>query len=253
MGARTLWTAYLHPIMLSLASIATTALSAPTPATPRQAGWLPGSMAPSYLDGSLVGDVGFDPLCLVALAPTGARVDGPAWAGADRKARMIVATPYEKRRKVAYMREAEIKHARLAMMAAAGWPLSELLDRPLASLLGLPSVLDETAGRAPSVLNGHLFEGPQGAFLLLAALATAALELKTLDNAQGLKPDDWTPGDLGFDPAALAGRREDMALAEIKNGRVAMLAVVGFAIQEAVYGTPVVQQTPAFFMPPFFY
>ena len=33
---------------------------------PRKAGWLPGSYAPSYLDGSLPGDVGFDPLCLAA-------------------------------------------------------------------------------------------------------------------------------------------------------------------------------------------
>ena len=31
------------------------------------------------------------------------------------------------------MREAEVKHARLAMLAAAGWPLSELLDGPLST------------------------------------------------------------------------------------------------------------------------
>ena len=30
-----------------------------------------------------------------------------------------------------FLREAEVKHARLAMLAAAGWPLSELLDGPL--------------------------------------------------------------------------------------------------------------------------
>ena len=29
-----------------------------------------------------------------------------------------------------FMREAEVKHGRLAMLAAAGWPLSELLDGP---------------------------------------------------------------------------------------------------------------------------
>ena len=32
-----------------------------------------------------------------------------------------------------FMREAEVKHARLAMLAAAGWPLSELLDGPLST------------------------------------------------------------------------------------------------------------------------
>jgi hypothetical protein len=42
--------------------------------------------------------------------------------------------------------------------------------------------------------------------------------------------------------------------AEIKHGRLAMLAVTGFAVQEAIYGTPVIEQTPQFFWPalPFF-
>ena len=38
-----------------------------------------------------------------------------------------------------------------------------------------------------------------------------------------------------------------METAELKNGRLAMLAITGYAIQEAVYGTPVVDQTPIFF------
>ena len=77
----------------------------------------------------------------------------------------------------------QIKHARLAMMAAAGWPIAELLDAPLAKLIGAPSALASN-GRAPSLFNGGLFEGPQGAFLLLAALATAVLEVNTLDNVR---------------------------------------------------------------------
>ena len=44
-------------------------------------------------------------------------------------------------------------------------------------------------------------------------------------------------------------RQADMELAEIKNGRLAMLAITGFAVQEAIYGTPVVQQSYAFFHP----
>ena len=78
---------------------------------------------------------------------------------------------------------------------------------PLSNLFGLPNVMEATAGRAPSLFNGHLLDGPQGAFLLLATLATAALELKTLDNVQGLTPTDYTPGELGFDPAGLRGKR----------------------------------------------
>ena len=219
----------------------------------RKAGWFPGGVAPSYLDGSMAGDVGFDPLSLVALAPTGTAFDreGSVWKDFDRKTQLLMMPEYERQRKVKFMREAEIKHARLAMMAAAGWPVSELIDGPLSKLLGLPSVMDATNGRAPSVFNGHLLDGVQGGFLLLAVVATSYLEYKTLDNVEGLTPTGYVAGDLGFDPAGLRGKRADMELAEIKNGRLAMLAVTGFAVQEFFYGTPVVEQTPQFFHPHF--
>ena len=41
--------------------------------------------------------------------------------------------------------------------------------------------------------------------------------------------------------------RKEMEAAELSNGRLAMLAITGFALQEAVWGTPVVDQTPIFF------
>merc|ERR1712159_773718 len=47
--------------------------------------------------------------------------------------------------KLAWYREAEIKHARLAMLAAFGWPISEKLNLN-------PDLL--VNGRAPSLLNG---------------------------------------------------------------------------------------------------
>jgi len=86
-------------------------------------------------------------------------------------------------------------------------------------------------------------------FLLLAALATSALELSTLDNVEGLTPSSYVAGDLGFDPLGLRGKREQMALCEIKHGRLAMLAITGFAVQEAIYGVPIVDQSPFFFHP----
>ena len=70
------------------------------------------------------------------------------------------------------------------------------------------------------------------------------------------------PGDLGFDPigfstgqgyvpsqqAKFAGEaKEELQTAEIKHGRLAMLAITGFAVQEFLWGSPVVQQTPWFF------
>merc|ERR1719261_280207 len=41
-----------------------------------------------------------------------------------------------------FMREAEIKHCRLAMLAAASWPMAELLDKPLANLIGQQPFVD---------------------------------------------------------------------------------------------------------------
>ena len=44
--------------------------------------------------------------------------------------------------------------------------------------------------------------------------------------------------------------RFDMELSEIKHGRLAMLAITGYAAQEFITGIPVVQQTPFFFGDP---
>ena len=194
---------------------------------------------PSYLDGSFQGTSAWTRSRWWRwhqLAPHGTLVRGHE----ERKTRLVMMNEYERKRKVAWMREAEIKHARLAMMAAVGWPVSEIIDGPLSKLLGMPNVMEATNGRAPSLLNGHLFDGPQGGFLLLVALAKADLEANTLDNVEGLTSDTYIAGDLGFDPLGLREKRADMALSEIKHGRVAMLAVAGYVAQEAIYRTPVI-------------
>merc|ERR1712023_472579 len=69
-------------------------------------------------DGTLAGDMNFDPL-------------------------QIADTPES----LAWYREAEVKHARLAMLAAFGWPISEIAN--FGNLL-------TKDGRAPSILNGGL-------------------------------------------------------------------------------------------------
>ena len=64
------------------------------------------------------------------------------------------------------------------------------------------------------------------------------------------------PGDLGFDPLGLLPdkdapeRRKRMLEQELTHGRTAMLAIVGFAIQEFLTKVPVVEETPQFFVPP---
>ena len=64
---------------------------------------------------------------------------------------------------------------------------------------------------------------------------------------------DRKPGDFSFDPLGLYPKDQEgqqrMQLAEIKNGRLAMIAVFGFAIQEFVSKIGVVNETPFFFHP----
>lgn len=174
------------------------------------------------LDGSYPGDAGFDPLFL-----------------ADSEALL---EDY---------RDAEIKHGRLAMLAALGWPASEVWDRAIAKAVSMPPVVDESL-RAPSVLNGGLGKIPVeywAASLFVASFIECA-------NIQKRRTDDrWFPGNLNFDPLGLYPKSEakqrEMQLKEIKNGRLAMIAITAFAIQEAIVGTSVVDQTPFLFKPPF--
>merc|ERR1719414_219030 len=176
---------------------------------------------PTYLDGSLAGDVGFDPL-------------GFAKSPED----------------LMNFREAEIKHARLAMLAAAGWPLSELFDAKIAKIAGLTPLVD-ASDRAPSLLNGGLGK-VSPVYWIACLLGAAAIDgygiyRRNQGNAS------YFPGNLGFDPLGMypqdeAGQQR-MQLAEVKNGRLAMIAITAFAVQEFVSKTGVIDETPLFFKP----
>ena len=105
--------------------------------TPRPALWKPGEVSPAHLTGEMPGDVGFDPLLLTALAkkPVLDLVTGGFPNRVQREIIMANQTPEQQRASVAWMRDAELKHARLAMLAAVGWPLAELIN-PVQQLLG---------------------------------------------------------------------------------------------------------------------
>ena len=147
-------------------------------------------------------------------------------------------------------REAELKHSRLAMLAAAGWPLSELLDKKLAAMFNLDPFLD-AGDRVPSVLNGGL--GQVSPLYWVACIAFAAVIDFNGTNRATFEAEGYFPGNLGFDPLGLYPKNEDermsMQTSEIKHGRVAMMAVVGYAVQEFVLKTGVVDETPFFFTP----
>lgn len=223
--------------------------------TMREATWKPGTTAPVYLDGSLPADAGCDPLCLAALAmPPGVRELSVSysckgsifdricpfpWTVEERKAIMQERSPEEVALTMNWMRAAELKHSRLAMLAVIGWPLAELLQNSLPF-----GALAFTDGRAPVITNGL---GAYTPFMLIVLGAAGLYELQSVDDVYQTylsKPTkEYVPGDLGFDPLDLeakVGSSLDQRSNEVYNGRLAMLAITGFATQEALWGRPVI-------------
>jgi len=130
---------------------------------------------------------------------------------------------------LAWYRAAELKHARICMLAALGLSVQPAFHLP-------DPVFDSTAGYG--VVTKLYSERPEAIWQILLALA--AIETFSLfKNGQG------SAGDLGFDPLNLQtklGLRDDpakfeeMQLRELKNGRLAMLGTSALLLQEYVTG-----------------
>jgi hypothetical protein len=193
-------------------------------ALPKMSKSLPFLKRPATLKGELAGDVGFDPL-------------GFARSKED----------------LMNYREAEIKHSRLAMLAAAGWPLSEIFDKKIAVMLQLSPAID-AQDRVPSLLNGGLGK-ISPLYWISCIVGAAVIDLYGVKKSRSaaLPNSDYIPGKLDFDPLGLYPKdkngQDRMQLAEIKHGRLAMIAITGFAFQEAISHSGVVDETPFFFFP----
>eukprot|EP01031_Cornospumella_fuschlensis_P035377 gene35377-42874_t len=164
------------------------------------------------------------------------------------------------------LREAEIKHGRLAMLAAFGWPVSELYHYTLSQQIGLEDLLAD-GGKAPSVLNGGLDNAyvllGLGTFFAVGSVLELLLLQRRKQAPEGLqnfydlwREDGWdAPGNYGFDPLGIgtllcqddAQKKVFLQNIEIFNGRLAMAASTGFVVQEYITGLPVVSETPEFF------
>ena len=79
-----------------------------------------------------------------------------------------------------------------------------------------------------------------------------AVELLSIFSEQQAN-ENFLPSDYGFDPLGIFGKMDEdhkfKLDAEIFYGRLAMLAIFGFAVQEFVTKMPVIEQTPLFFKP----
>mmetsp|Transcript_22194 Transcript_22194/g.52536 ORF Transcript_22194/g.52536 Transcript_22194/m.52536 type:complete len:217 (-) Transcript_22194:64-714(-) len=144
---------------------------------------------PEALDSSMAGYAGFDPLGLSSIAD------------------------------IKFLQESEIKHCRIAMLAAAGSIAQDIFTFP-----GVSKVVG--TAKMTGVHDVLVKQGAMGQILLwtsfLEVFGTIAL-LETLDGKRA-------PGDFKFDPLGFSKNAETAKryqLSEIKNGRLAMLATGG--------------------------
>ena len=133
------------------------------------------------------------------------------------------------------LREAEITHGRVGMLAAAGFLVQENFH-PLFNGLGGPAI--EQIPQLPAWL---WFVGTLGVGICEANRIQIgwANPYENPANVQALKPG-YVPGDLNFDPLGLKptdpAELREMQAKELSHGRLGMLAAAGFLAQEAATG-----------------
>ena len=114
--------------------------------------------------------------------------------------------------------------------------------------------------RVPSLLNGGLGHSLEPFFPAFAAVVALAGVVEAFQGyGRRADPEAYAArsiGDLGFDPLGMCGARGDtvqgrraMEDAELKHGRLAMLAITAFAMQEAFTGVGVVTQVLSWLNP----
>ena len=165
------------------------------------------------LDGSLVGDVGFDPLGFSKYAP------GAWWQGDEGDGSLKI------------FREAELMHGRIAQLACLGWVFPELAHFP---------------GKDGAFGKMNPFEAVDaipnaGWYQILAFMASLEVyrvnKLKDPsyvpgDLSLGQGPGRWNPFGFDYTPEEYAEKQ----LQEIKHCRLAMLGIIGLAAKSSGAG-----------------
>merc|ERR1711939_280442 len=134
------------------------------------------------------------------------------------------------------LREAELAHGRVSMLASLGFIVQEKFH-PLFSGDGGPAI--DQIPALPIWLWAVMLAGIGSVEQVRIAKGWAKVNPETNKAASALR-EGYYPGDLGFDPLGL--KPEDpaefrlMQEKELSHGRLAMIAAAGFLAQEAVSG-----------------
>lgn len=207
--------------------------------------WLPNTSRPAWLDGSLPGDRGFDPLGLAKPAEyLQVDLDSLDQNKAVNKAGSIIGKfsptsdsvstdslqPYSEVFGLQRFRETELIHGRWAMLATLGVVVAEATT----------GVAWQDAGKVE--LDGASYLGLQLPFTvsqltIIEVLLVGGAEIYR-NSELDLQKRQY-PGGL-FDPLGLASGSDERAFnlktAELKHGRLAMVAFLGFGVQALTQG-----------------
>jgi len=206
--------------------------------TPQPAGGsrsiaLPWTDAPAALDGTMLGDVGFDPL----------NFSGQPLGGLQPNPYYIPSDSFGLKDDLTFYREAELMHGRIAQVAVLGfiWP----------------GVFGTLPGNSWTGEDAYSYTSPLEALnhvpgLALAQIVTfmAFLEFRRVDLIRTLGPD-YIPGDNnigvpgGFNPFGFEyspEEYEEKRLQELKHCRLGMIGFLGALLQNAISGESIADQ-----------
>ena len=176
---------------------------------------------PINLDGSMVGDVGFDPMYLSSIPKDfSGFIQPPQWESKG------IPTLY-------WMREAELKHGRVCMLAWFGWVAA---DGGFGFPLRFPGEI-YSVENIPNSYSAHdilVDQGSMGFLLFAVGLIEFCTGAVLVEVAKG--DSDREAGDYKLDPLNFLKDKSKeevnrMKLREIMNGRLAMLAFGGVVTQ----------------------
>ncbi|CAN6462210.1 unnamed protein product [Victoria cruziana] len=165
--------------------------------------WMPGQPRPPYLDGSAPGDFGFDPLRL-----------GEVPENLER------------------FKESELIHCRWAMLAVPGMLIPEALG--LGNWVQAQEWAAVPGGQA-TYLGNPVPWGTLPTILVIEFLAIAFVEHQ---RSMEKDPEKKKYPGGAFDPLGYSKdpvKLKEYKIKEIKNGRLALLAFVGFCVQQSAY------------------
>jgi light-harvesting complex I chlorophyll a/b binding protein 4 len=129
---------------------------------------------------------------------------------------------------VPWFREAELKNGRVAMLATLGFVVPEFVRIPgeAYSFESIPKVIDAHDALPDSMIQIFAW--------------ISFLEACTFPALANMDAYDRMPGDYSFDPLGLKptdpAKLKDYQLSELKNGRLAMIAIGGMVAGASVTG-----------------